>query len=200
MNWLLFNIDAMETMLSPTATGTPARARRALRGFTAIELLVVVAILAILAALAAPSFTPIIERWRVRQVSEDLQSSLYLARSEAIKRGGNVTVTKSANIGDCTNAAGNTQWGCGWTIASGSTTLQQTAAPSRVAVTLTGSTGSISVDRWGMLSDGSAAGTTASMDFLLTPQGKDSSASSAIRLCAGTGGRIVQKKGSETCS
>ena len=39
-------------------------------GFTAIELLVVVAIVAILTALAAPSFTPLIERWRVRQARE----------------------------------------------------------------------------------------------------------------------------------
>lgn len=161
--------------------------------------MVVVAIVAVLAALAAPSFTPIIERWRVRQVSEDLQSSLYYARSEAIKRGGTVTITKSSNAGDCTNATGNTQWGCGWVIASGGTTLQQTVAPSRVAITLTDSDGAITVNRWGMLSHGSAAGSTVMMDFLLIPQGKDSSASSAIRLCSGTGGRIVQKKGSDTC-
>jgi type IV fimbrial biogenesis protein FimT len=58
------------------------------RGFTAIELMVTVAILAVLAGIAAPSFNPIIERWRVRQVSEELQSTLYFARSEAVKRGG----------------------------------------------------------------------------------------------------------------
>jgi type IV fimbrial biogenesis protein FimT len=38
--------------------------RQAQYGFTVIELMVVVAIVAILAALAAPSFTPLIERWR----------------------------------------------------------------------------------------------------------------------------------------
>lgn len=186
-------------MLPSAATGTPALVRRASRGFTAIELLVVIAILAVLAALAAPSFTPIIERWRVRQVSEDLQSSLYYARSEAIKRGGNVTITKSSNTGECANATGDTQWGCGWVVASGGATLQQTVAPSRVSITLTGSDGAITVDRWGMLSHGSAAGSTVMMDFLVTPQGKDSSANSAVRLCSGTGGRIVQKKGGDTC-
>ena len=54
-------------------------------GFTAIELMVVLAILAVLAALAAPSFNPLIERWRVRQATEALQSTLYFARSEAIR-------------------------------------------------------------------------------------------------------------------
>lgn len=57
------------------------------RGFTAIELLVTIAILAVLAALAAPSFTPSLERWRVMQATEQLKSTLYFARSEAIKQG-----------------------------------------------------------------------------------------------------------------
>ena len=57
------------------------QARRFVTGFTAIELMVVVSIIAILTALAAPSFTPLIENWRVREASEQLQSTLYYARS-----------------------------------------------------------------------------------------------------------------------
>ena len=53
-------------------------------GFTAIELLVTVSVVAILAALAAPSFKPLIDRWRVRNALESMQSTLFLARSEAI--------------------------------------------------------------------------------------------------------------------
>src|SRR2546427_13054556 len=70
-------------------------------------------------SLAAPCFTPLMERWRVRQVAEDLQATIYFARSEALKRGGNVTIAKAANGNGCANATGNTQWGCGWQVASG---------------------------------------------------------------------------------
>jgi type IV fimbrial biogenesis protein FimT len=38
------------------------------------------------------------------------------------------------------------------------------------------------------------------MDLLLVPEGKIASDRSAVRLCTGTGGRIVQMKGSESCS
>ena len=69
---------------------------RGQQGFTAIELMVVVSIVAILAALAAPSFTPLIERWRVRSAIEHLTSTLYFARSEAIKRGGGITIDASS--------------------------------------------------------------------------------------------------------
>ncbi len=186
-----------------------------IRGFTAIELMVTVGILAVLAALAAPSFTPIIERWRVRDATESLTSALYYARSEAIKRGGDIILARNASNGGCTSS-GNSDWSCGWHVffdanrngtqdtCSASSTpnecdLQTGSAPTRLSITLTGSTGLISVDRWGMLTHTSGATTPSTMDFLLTPQGKDSTASSATRLCAGTGGRIQQKKGSDTC-
>ena len=88
-----------------------------MRGFTAIELMVVVAIMAVLAALAAPSFTPLMEGWRVRQATEALQSTIFYARSEAIKRGGNVAIQKLPNVpASCSLAGTNEEWGCGWFI------------------------------------------------------------------------------------
>lgn len=167
--------------------------------------MVVVAILAILAALASPSFTPLIERWRVRDAAESLTSTLYFARSEAIKRGGNIAV-----------AANSGQWSDGWKVFfdvnnNGSQDacipankpnecdLQITAAPSKTSITLEGGNGTVTLDRWGTLSH-SGDSTATSMDFSIIPEGKNASNASAARLCVGLGGRIVHKKGSESCS
>ena len=86
-------------------------------GFTLIELMVAVSVLGVLLAIALPSFQPLIERWRVRQVGNALENSLYYARSEAMKRGGNITMEKLGNTaGACQNANTTQDWGCGWVI------------------------------------------------------------------------------------
>ena len=162
------------------------------RGFTAIELMVVVAIVAVLAALAGPSFTPMIERWRVRQTAEALQSSIYLARSEAIKRGGGITI----------DATGG--WDQGWRVThtQGATTtpLQEVPAPNQVAFEQkpddTAST-KLFVDRWGMVST-TSNGAATTTNFLIYPPGKSDS-SNAIRLCISAGGRILQKAAGAAC-
>jgi type IV fimbrial biogenesis protein FimT len=69
------------------------RSRNRETGFTLIELLTAVAVVGILAALAVPSFREFIASQRVKTASFDLQSLLIMARSEAIKRNGNVTLS-----------------------------------------------------------------------------------------------------------
>lgn len=76
-----------------------------LRGFTLIELMVTVTVLAVMAALAAPSFQQLLAAQRVRTTGYNIVGDLVLARSEAVKRGENVTLTPVS--GD---------WTQGWSV------------------------------------------------------------------------------------
>ena len=57
------------------------------------ELMAVVAIIGILTALAAPSFSEMIKSQKIKSMATDLNASLALARSEAVKRNRNVTMS-----------------------------------------------------------------------------------------------------------
>lgn len=172
---------------------TLTRAQRMQRGFTLIEVMVVVAIVAVLAALAGPSFTPMIERWRVRDAVESLQSSLYYARSEAIKRGGNIVIRKEpTGTNGCTLASGNASWDCGWfvfvdansngTRNTGEEILQRFATPTNVQITRSINGAFIRFDRWGRAN--------AAFGFAIVPAEESTSNPAARGLCMSSGGRI----------
>lgn len=82
------------------------RARRRQLGFTMIELMVVVVILVVVLSAVAPSMRSFIEGQQVKALAFDLTTDLLLARSEALKRNGSVTVTRGAT------------WSSGWTTAA----------------------------------------------------------------------------------
>jgi type IV fimbrial biogenesis protein FimT len=84
---------------------------RTSRGFTLIELMVSIAVLAILLGIAAPSFRSMTATSDLRGVSNELITTLAQARSEAIKRGGRVTVCMSADGAACIATGG---WEQGW--------------------------------------------------------------------------------------
>ncbi len=179
----------------PPRIQPPRHLRVFSHGFTLIELMVVIAIMAVLAALAAPSFTPLLERWRVRQTAEELQSTIYYARSEAIKRGGNVAIQKIPNnTNNCTTAVSNDDWDCGWFVCEDTNgngvcnaaepVLQRFMTPTNVQVTRPANSGNnIKLNRWGLV-DGSW------LSFSLVPLNKSTADSAARGVCMSSGGRI----------
>jgi type IV fimbrial biogenesis protein FimT len=86
-------------------------------GFTLVELMITVAIVGIVASLAVPSFQDMLNQNRASSLANELASSLNLARSEAIKRGTQVSVCKSANITASSPTCSTTaNWQNGWLI------------------------------------------------------------------------------------
>lgn len=95
---------------------------RKLRGFTLIEVMVVIAIVAILAAVAAPSFKSMIQSSAITSNINSFLADSSFARSESIRRGGNVVLCRSdlpeAVPPACSTAAGvsGTGWSSGWIV------------------------------------------------------------------------------------
>jgi len=78
------------------------------QGFTLIELMVTISIAAILLGVAIPSFTSTITSNRLTTNANELVTALNLARSEAIKRGQQVTIRRKGTT--------SAQWESGWDV------------------------------------------------------------------------------------
>ncbi len=85
------------------------------RGMTLIELLVTLAIVGILAAIAVPSFSTFFVSSRAQTQTANLVEALNYARSEAVRRGRNVTIQTTA---------ADTNWHGGWRVVEGATVLR----------------------------------------------------------------------------
>ena len=165
------------------------------RGFTSIELMVVAAILGVLAMLAGPQFTALIERWRVRDTTESMVSTLYYARSEAIKRGGKIGIEKLPNgTAGCQLAGTKQDWGCGWVVFVDSNgngkkdaseeVLQTTPTPRNINVTHQSGAADISVNSLGKMDGLNAKG------FAISPEPAGISSPATRGICVAAGGRI----------
>jgi type IV fimbrial biogenesis protein FimT len=106
--------------------------------------MVTISVAAILLAIVVPSFRTFTLSQRVKAGSFDLYSTLMLARSEAVKRRANVTVTA---------VSGN--WNNGWTVSDGSTTLRGQDSPKGLTITSDATTLTYQTD--GRLGSGSAS-------------------------------------------
>ena len=88
-----------------------------IRGYTLVELLTVLAVGAVLLTIAIPGYSFLLNASKLATVTNELVSSLQLARSEAIKRGQRVTVCKTSTAmavkPTCDIA---TAWQQGWLI------------------------------------------------------------------------------------
>jgi type IV fimbrial biogenesis protein FimT len=83
-------------------------------GVTLLELMIALSIVAILGTLAVPSFSGLLHDSERTTAVNSFVHSLYLARSEAIKRGEVVSLCKSANGENCSNTAPD--WNGGWMV------------------------------------------------------------------------------------
>lgn len=83
-------------------------------GFTLLEAMIAMAIVAVLATLAVPAFADLrLDAARTATVNEFFHA-LFLARSEAVKRGQVVSLCRSSDGQSC--AAGETPWTVGWIV------------------------------------------------------------------------------------
>lgn len=157
------------------------------RGFTLIEMMVVIALMTVLLGMALPSFSGLIEKYRVEGMASALMASVSHARSEAARRGKTVTIQQRAG---CRGR----DWSCGWDTVVGSgdavETLKRQDPDTRVAVQK-GTLGSISFDAMGH--SAGAAG------FSFHPAGSDGSSSNAVTVCLALGGRVRLVKGGRGC-
>ena len=78
-----------------------------IQAFTLIELVMTMAIAGILVTIAIPSFNSIITSSRITSYANELVGALNLARSEAVRRGIQVTVRHNGAL---------THWESGWTV------------------------------------------------------------------------------------
>lgn len=118
----------MAAARSPSVAGVRPRPPRRQHGVTLIEIMTVLVVIAILAVIALPSFANILASQRLRAAGTDLVTSLLIARSEAIKRKGQVEVAPRSKG----------EWASGWRVATVATDEQidQRESPGlRVAVT-----------------------------------------------------------------
>jgi type IV fimbrial biogenesis protein FimT len=111
-------------------------------GYTLVELLVALAVAAVLVTVAVPGFAGLLAEQRVITTTNRFISALHLARTEAVRRGGRVTLCASADGLACGSSAG---YGGGWLVVDGPAPGQPLTSATEV-LRVFGPTGGVSVE------------------------------------------------------
>ena len=82
-------------------------------GFTLLELMITLAIVAILLTVGVPSLRTFMQGNQLISSTNELLSALHVARSEAIKSNGRVSICESSNGTTCTTTG---DWKNGWIV------------------------------------------------------------------------------------
>ena len=143
------------------------------RGFTLIEMLVTLAIFAVLLMIAIPSMRPFLQSQSVKNASMDINSTVALARSEAIKR--NATVDVTANSA--------TDWSQGWVVSQTTPAATIRKQPALGNIVITSSSGSFSFDGNGRM-------TSTGSTFTIKPVNKAGSQPLCLTVTVGSTGRV----------
>ena len=83
--------------------------KRGVRGFTLLELMFTVTVAGILLGFGVPSFVDMVRNNRAAANINELSTAFSIARSEAIRRGANITVCRSSDGANC-----GADWADGW--------------------------------------------------------------------------------------
>lgn len=79
----------------------------AARGFTLVELLVTMAVLALLLASALPNYGEFIRNSQIRTAAQSIENGLQIARSEAVRRNGQVQFNLPNTLAGAAQAGGS---------------------------------------------------------------------------------------------
>jgi type IV fimbrial biogenesis protein FimT len=174
------------------------------RGFTLIELMMTLVIAIILMAVGIPQFRNMTASSRLSSQTMDLIAAVNMARSEAIRRNGAVTMCRATLITDTTCANANANWAF-WIIRSASgtiikrDTINTFGSTMKVTSTLDGDAITFGSDGMGRRGITTAGGPVAGHRFQVCTTRPQNSNNNFRRAAMGTGSRFTTTKLNGTC-
>ena len=105
-------------------------------GFTLIEMMIVLVIVAVVLLLVPPGMSQLSLSTNLKSYSQEMLSSVYLARSEAIKRNAPATLCVSTDGATC---AGTGDWEQGWIVVAADGTVIKARSSIIAGYRMTGS-------------------------------------------------------------